>query len=232
MSNSRPADPNLSSFTKRRRVYIACTACRYSARFQLAIVDAKWRARRKRKIRCITAEESPDKPCERCSEKGLRCEYLAVAEEQAPSSSHPPSSSSARNARFSNPGQLPLSGHQLPGGYPGGARPPTQHPNMPYNSFHPRPPYSAQMTVPPVHPFAPTQYQSQFPSQNPGQAQHHPGYQHPPAMTAPPHAPQSTHYPPQGPYMQPPAASQGYYSNYGQYYPDPNASNQPYHRNQ
>ncbi|KAJ7738785.1 hypothetical protein B0H16DRAFT_1465632 [Mycena metata] len=203
MSNSRPADPNFSPFTKRRRVYIACTACR------------------KRKIRCITAEESPDKPCERCSEKGLRCEYLAVAEEQPPSSSHP-HAPSGRNARFSNPGQLPPSGSQFPGGYPGNA-PPTQHSNTPHNAYHPRPPYSGQMSGPPVPPFTPTQYQSQFPGapQNPGQGQH-PGYQY--SSAPPPQAPQSTHYASQGPYMQPPAASQGYYSNYGQYYPDPNAS--------
>ncbi|KAJ7191313.1 hypothetical protein GGX14DRAFT_600757 [Mycena pura] len=59
-------------FTKKRRVIIACTNCR------------------KRKIRCLTAEDSPVLPCERCSEKGLKCEYLNVNDERDyPSTSRP-----------------------------------------------------------------------------------------------------------------------------------------------
>ncbi|KAJ7622523.1 hypothetical protein FB45DRAFT_927894 [Roridomyces roridus] len=57
-------DPALSAlFTKKKRVYIACLHCR------------------KRKIRCIT-NETTDTPCARCTEKGLECRYVAVANER------------------------------------------------------------------------------------------------------------------------------------------------------
>ncbi|KAJ7106674.1 hypothetical protein C8R44DRAFT_745141 [Mycena epipterygia] len=60
------------SFNRRRRVYIACLNCR------------------RRKIKCLT-EESEQRPCERCIRKGLVCEYLPVADEQAQSAgSNPP----------------------------------------------------------------------------------------------------------------------------------------------
>ncbi|KAJ7107932.1 hypothetical protein C8R44DRAFT_744502 [Mycena epipterygia] len=61
--------PNSSPpfLTRRKRVYIACVHCR------------------KRKIKCVT--ESQEKPCERCAQKGLLCEYIAVAEEYGRSNS-------------------------------------------------------------------------------------------------------------------------------------------------
>ncbi|KAJ7772253.1 hypothetical protein B0H16DRAFT_166810 [Mycena metata] len=51
-------------FLSRRRVIIACTNCR------------------KRKIRCLTPEEPPENPCERCVKRGLRCEYITVTNQQ------------------------------------------------------------------------------------------------------------------------------------------------------
>ncbi|KAJ7136953.1 hypothetical protein C8R44DRAFT_948704 [Mycena epipterygia] len=47
----------------RRRVVLACTNCR------------------RRKIRCLTSEDPPKNPCERCVKKGLKCEYLPVADQ-------------------------------------------------------------------------------------------------------------------------------------------------------
>ncbi|KAJ7055735.1 hypothetical protein C8F01DRAFT_445330 [Mycena amicta] len=62
--NSSPS-PELSAlFNKPRRVIIACTHCR------------------KRKVRCLTKEESPVNPCQRCLENGLRCEYLTVTDQR------------------------------------------------------------------------------------------------------------------------------------------------------
>ncbi|KAJ7084582.1 hypothetical protein B0H15DRAFT_386469 [Mycena belliarum] len=58
--------PRETSFTVRRRTYVACTHCR------------------RRKIKCITDDLRLRKPCERCGRKGLQCRYLAVAEEQIP----------------------------------------------------------------------------------------------------------------------------------------------------
>ncbi|KAF7300883.1 C6 finger domain [Mycena kentingensis (nom. inval.)] len=51
-------------FSTRRRVIIACTNCR------------------KRKVRCLTAEDSPVHPCTRCVAKGLRCEYITVTDQR------------------------------------------------------------------------------------------------------------------------------------------------------
>ncbi|KAF5369840.1 hypothetical protein D9758_001137 [Tetrapyrgos nigripes] len=57
-----------SSFlpTRRRRAQIACRNCR------------------KRKIRCVTNEEPPHDPCERCTRMSLVCEYVAVGEPSPP----------------------------------------------------------------------------------------------------------------------------------------------------
>ncbi|KAJ8086513.1 hypothetical protein PM082_005336 [Marasmius tenuissimus] len=49
---------------------------------------------RKRKIKCVTNEDPPHNPCERCTRKGLHCEYVAVGDETPPSSPNAPSHSS------------------------------------------------------------------------------------------------------------------------------------------
>ncbi|KIK65358.1 hypothetical protein GYMLUDRAFT_82608 [Collybiopsis luxurians FD-317 M1] len=75
-SNSAFLDSSSNSpATRRRRAQIACRNCR------------------KRKIKCVTNEEPPHNPCERCRRKGLTCEYVAVGEPSPPStpaSEHPP----------------------------------------------------------------------------------------------------------------------------------------------
>ncbi|KAJ7064654.1 hypothetical protein C8F01DRAFT_1354141 [Mycena amicta] len=50
-------------FQKRRRAYIACSNCR------------------KRKIKCITTSDAEYRPCTRCAQKGLVCEYIAVPDD-------------------------------------------------------------------------------------------------------------------------------------------------------
>ncbi|KAJ7129901.1 hypothetical protein C8R43DRAFT_674430 [Mycena crocata] len=62
MSNQPPSAEKLVPFTKRRRTYVACKACR------------------KRKIKCISTGE--DMPCKRCAERGFKCEFIPVAEER------------------------------------------------------------------------------------------------------------------------------------------------------
>jgi len=52
---------------RRRRAQIACRNCR------------------RRKIKCVTNEEPPHNPCERCQRKGLVCEYVAVGDPSPPS---------------------------------------------------------------------------------------------------------------------------------------------------
>ncbi|KAF7366787.1 hypothetical protein MSAN_00937000 [Mycena sanguinolenta] len=54
--------------TRRRRAMITCTNCR------------------RRKIKCVTAEEPPPHPCARCTKRGLVCEYVAVNETTTPES--------------------------------------------------------------------------------------------------------------------------------------------------
>ncbi|KAJ7624037.1 hypothetical protein DFH06DRAFT_1305206 [Mycena polygramma] len=53
----------------RRRVIIACTNCR------------------KRRVKCLTPEDPPLNPCERCVKKGLRCEYVTVSDQRGESAS-------------------------------------------------------------------------------------------------------------------------------------------------
>ncbi|KAJ7921363.1 hypothetical protein B0H13DRAFT_1866742 [Mycena leptocephala] len=57
-------------FLTRRRVIIACTNCR------------------RRKIRCLTAEDPPSNPCDRCIKKGLKCEYITITNQREDSSTN------------------------------------------------------------------------------------------------------------------------------------------------
>ncbi|KAK6987573.1 hypothetical protein R3P38DRAFT_2574875 [Favolaschia claudopus] len=60
---------------RRRRAMISCTNCR------------------RRKIKCVTTEEPPRKPCQRCTKRGLVCEYVAAEDDEpdtAPESAPPP----------------------------------------------------------------------------------------------------------------------------------------------
>ncbi|KAF8176676.1 hypothetical protein K438DRAFT_73182 [Mycena galopus ATCC 62051] len=56
------SEASAESLSKRRRVYVACTNCR------------------RRKIKCVTSEQSSMKPCARCTKRGLACKYTPIAE--------------------------------------------------------------------------------------------------------------------------------------------------------
>ncbi|KAJ3967536.1 hypothetical protein EV361DRAFT_487360 [Lentinula raphanica] len=96
--------PANSPATRRRRAQIACRNCR------------------KRKIKCVTNEEPPHNPCERCQRKGLICEYVAVGEPSPPST--PALERSVKTE------QIPLSSQGY--SYAGGS----QYPNSTYPTEH------------------------------------------------------------------------------------------------
>ncbi|KAJ7629118.1 hypothetical protein FB45DRAFT_48720 [Roridomyces roridus] len=109
-----PPPPLASILTSRRRVVIACTNCR------------------RRKIRCATDSEDdiPRNPCERCVKKGLKCEYITVADQF---STPPPASPSPRSS-------LDAPYYQLP--RPEDSRAPYSR-APPFQSHHPPPPPGA-----------------------------------------------------------------------------------------
>ncbi|KAF5393706.1 hypothetical protein D9757_000110 [Collybiopsis confluens] len=125
-----------SPATRRRRAQIACKNCR------------------KRKIKCVTNEEPPHNPCERCRRKGLTCEYVAVGEPSPPStpaSEHPSNIITHDNpaypygaggSTFSPYGGAYANSSQLPTGYPGyssvgQSSTPHQHSRFPSESQSP-----------------------------------------------------------------------------------------------
>ncbi|KAK7058112.1 hypothetical protein R3P38DRAFT_1193708 [Favolaschia claudopus] len=60
MSSSSTPTQGSNPFMKRRRAYVACGACR------------------QRKVKCVTLSEVDYRPCARCSQKGLKCEYFTM----------------------------------------------------------------------------------------------------------------------------------------------------------
>ncbi|KAF8211203.1 hypothetical protein K438DRAFT_27901 [Mycena galopus ATCC 62051] len=100
---------------RRRRAMIACTNCR------------------RRKIKCVTTEEPPQRPCARCTKRGLGCEYVAVDEPTTPESPSRPLASPSYNA----PGYYGSPGVSSPGYMPPYASPPSQ-PQYP-GSWNPPP---------------------------------------------------------------------------------------------
>ncbi|KAJ3741235.1 hypothetical protein DFH05DRAFT_319450 [Lentinula detonsa] len=93
-------NPANSPATRRRRAQIACRNCR--------------------KIKCVTNEEPPHNPCERCQRKGLVCEYVAVGEPSPPST--PALERSVQNDRI----PLDSQGYAYAGG--------SQFPNSTYST--------------------------------------------------------------------------------------------------
>ncbi|KAJ6506087.1 hypothetical protein DFH09DRAFT_1101510 [Mycena vulgaris] len=71
MSNSTPATSS-QLFTKRRRAFVACITCR------------------QRKIKCTTVSDADYQPCTRCVEKGIKCEYQSVTDDDDYSSTPSP----------------------------------------------------------------------------------------------------------------------------------------------
>ncbi|KAJ7731924.1 hypothetical protein DFH07DRAFT_781093 [Mycena maculata] len=92
-----PSVPLPPMWMPRRRVITACTYCR------------------KRKIRCLTWEEPPKNPCERCTKKGLKCEYITIADQRDEVSTKtnmtlnvpPPESSAEGTPHMDNSHDLP-----------------------------------------------------------------------------------------------------------------------------
>ncbi|KAJ6549110.1 hypothetical protein DFH09DRAFT_1087176 [Mycena vulgaris] len=188
MSHQVPTDSNLALFTKRRRIYIACVHCR------------------KRKIRCITAPEAPEHPCER---------------EQDPPSPSPTSGEYT----------IPPTGHSDRG--PANAYPQSQHyggynappagPSSNYNWSHYK---SSNPLSTGVQPSVPTNYQ-----QNPAYRRQHPGSIQQSAYNyAAPS--QASQYPNTRPPPTPSTpAFQGYHVDYNQMFPDPGLNNTTYNPN-
>ncbi|KAJ7443249.1 hypothetical protein B0H11DRAFT_2204297 [Mycena galericulata] len=118
MSNSAQPSHNLSHpapfAIQRRRTIIACANCR------------------KRKIRCITTEQPPENPCERCARRKLSCEYVSVNDQE----------------EYSTPNNTSSELRRDPGGYSAPPPPTTwlppvaAHNTSPGSSNAPRLPYT------------------------------------------------------------------------------------------
>ncbi|KAJ6598275.1 hypothetical protein DFH09DRAFT_1304081 [Mycena vulgaris] len=72
------SSPGTPSSRGHRRGRIACLNCR------------------KRKIKCVTADDHPHSPCKRCSQYGSPCEFVSVSEEEASSPEPPPPENGAK----------------------------------------------------------------------------------------------------------------------------------------
>ncbi|KAJ6537278.1 hypothetical protein DFH09DRAFT_1283651 [Mycena vulgaris] len=182
-----PPESNLVLFTRRRRVYIACSNCR------------------RRKIRCITNEESPEMPCERCARRGFTCEYRAVCEGDVPS----PSQVSGRDRAGATPVQLaaptgyaPSAWNQSSGMY-GVHSSPAAGPS-PYASTQHSHHHSNTLPSGPQQ-FVPQDYRDRS-----SRPQHPAVVQHPPGMAFQPSAPQAPRYPTTRPPPPPPQQQSSY----------------------
>ncbi|KAJ6514299.1 hypothetical protein C8R47DRAFT_1090882 [Mycena vitilis] len=202
MSNSSSANTSSNLFMKRRRAYVACTNCR------------------KRKVKCITLSEVDYRPCTRCAQKGLKCEYFTVPEDDPyradtppPQIQPPPRERDREGGWAPQPITPPSAGinDYLPsssrGGRPNPVPPAGGAPRYPYR---PRPATPAQPGSSSTPSWAqrsgPPQSQTAYPQGQFSQMQQHPG------AAAPQYYHGST------PYVQPNA---GYNSNSGAFY-DPN----------
>ncbi|KAJ7744532.1 hypothetical protein DFH07DRAFT_26918 [Mycena maculata] len=159
---------NALLLNRRRRAMIACTNCR------------------KRKIKCVTTEEPPRRPCARCTKRNLGCEYIAVELDDYSTSPAPESPVS------------PSSTYPLPPNpsYPNpGVPSPTQYyspPNTPWDPAQPR---------------RPSGYPTPVPSSTPGYGQL-PAYGANPYGGLPGYPNVAYGYPPpEGPYSVAPATS-------------------------
>ncbi|KAJ7228754.1 hypothetical protein GGX14DRAFT_414810 [Mycena pura] len=119
---------------RRRRAMIACTNCR------------------RRKIKCVTSEEPPRNPCQRCTKRDLHCEYVAVDDPPTPED------------QFS---RLPLASYHQPPVYPQPPNHPPTYPSNPeYAGYAPyptnvNPAHSAPFPGPTGYPNGPFQYNQQ-----------------------------------------------------------------------
>ncbi|KAJ7655495.1 hypothetical protein B0H17DRAFT_1098864 [Mycena rosella] len=198
MSHPIPPDQTLASLAIRSRVYIACVHCR------------------KRKIKCITAAEAPDRPCERCVRKNIHCEYMSVNQHNALYPAHP----SGREGAPPPPPRpavpdsyMPNSSAQSPPTYRGHNVPGEPFPQVSIthsNLSHYNP---ANGVLSRSQPFSPTDHlhdplsRPRYPA-----TVQHPGY-----------APAASRYP--RPPQQYPSQGQGYHVDYSDLFPDPGLNN-------
>ncbi|KAJ7153314.1 hypothetical protein C8R46DRAFT_1228246 [Mycena filopes] len=125
-ATSPPANSSRARLAKKRRSIMACTRCRH------------------RKVRCITAEQPPKTPCERCVKRHLPCEYLAVVSDSDDASV---STSEAASPRADLPSS-DTAGFDFPP-----SRTATTSPRPPRREHAPSLPYTAP--PPPVEPTRP-----------------------------------------------------------------------------
>ncbi|KAJ7725423.1 hypothetical protein DFH07DRAFT_783006 [Mycena maculata] len=103
---------------------------------------------------CVTTEESPETPCKRCLQKGLRCEYNPV---------HQPPSDPGRPGTAASPPRPQAPAHDPPNTW---SQPPTSNPGH-HRPPRPSGPHAHLHGVPGAQPFPSGQYrphssQSQF----------------------------------------------------------------------
>ncbi|KAJ6550418.1 hypothetical protein DFH09DRAFT_1086683 [Mycena vulgaris] len=124
---SKPLPPPAlpSVFTKRRRVIVACTNCRG------------------RKVRCLTSEDPPQSPCQRCAKKGLACEYVTVTSQRNESLSRNPTPEPAPNVplHYMPYGQFALPADHQPHTPLGSRQGYSRSPHITPNPLPPNPQY-------------------------------------------------------------------------------------------
>ncbi|KAJ7500572.1 hypothetical protein B0H11DRAFT_1908999 [Mycena galericulata] len=192
MSRQTPPTQSLEFLPIRQRVYMACTHCR------------------KRKVRCITTEESYDKPCERCVRRGFKCEYIPAS---APTHSPAPTRDPPAPPHTSNPSNQPTT-HGYDASNPRPAHGSRQH----SRSYSLNPP-SGQ---PPDH-LTLLPPSAQYINSG-GQPQNHHAGQQPDYGYAHMQTAQASNYPPPAPPYstpRPPPQQAGYGVDYTSYFYDP-----------
>lgn len=77
-------------------------------------------------VECLTAEDPPEGPCERCTKKGLKCEYITISNQQAePNKAVPPDTEFGGRGSSSSPDTSRRMDVAHPSGYS-----PYVHPGM------------------------------------------------------------------------------------------------------
>ncbi|KAK7039827.1 hypothetical protein R3P38DRAFT_492790 [Favolaschia claudopus] len=71
--------------------------CRPHMRPQSSFFEGRGQILPVRKVKCITSGDPPQEPCERCTKKGLTCQYITIAEQDSPDSEGRPDHPSSRS---------------------------------------------------------------------------------------------------------------------------------------
>jgi hypothetical protein len=231
-----PSQSTFDDFSTRKRIYVACVHCR-RRKVRVSRIPFSSISTLIPVGQCITTDDST--PCNRCVEKGLSCQYLAVCEEREqslftspgegslpsppPSSTPPPPTwNQASHGGHNRPSSTSHGHNNYPGQSPSQFNPQYTPPSA--SQFNPSPGYPPSYTAPGSVPYSnrpPSQphYSNRPPSQ-------------PQFPTSPPYmypmATQSSHYPGSGaPHPAPPAAGfQRDYSSSNSYYNHPGSQAQ------